>query len=326
MAEENPSFFVLTGDGVYVDTACPTDEGQNVGGAEEIATDLDGFYGRYKYHLEDENYANFLAQTPVFVSWDDHEIIDNFGGPELAAINPTMWEEGRKAFFDYWPLVGTEDDPFQLYRTVNYGAHADFFILDTRSYRDPLVNWDPSPVTGEHKSMLGAEQFAWLQEDLAASEATWKFIVSSVPIAYPTGFPQPEVEGRDSWADGGDRSGYETEMMRLLYYIESNDIQNVIFLTGDTHWPFAISFDPDMDGTVNFYELSSSPLSAIPLAPADVDQTFNPTVLYAEGEFMGDLFNYGNIEIATNGDLLFRVVNKDGQEQYALELTPTTAD
>jgi alkaline phosphatase D len=294
MLAEEPDFFVLLGDSVYVDSACPAP--RNVPGAEGPYTDLEGFRTRYRYHLEDPHYAALLSHTPVYVTWDDHEILNDFSGLALNAINPQLFADGIQAYFEYWPLTGTEDEPHRMYRRFSYGPHADFFVLDTRSYRDPNVNWDPSPRTLQPKTMLGEEQFAWLQQELADSEATWKFIVTSVPLSYPTGFPQPEVDGRDGWANYSERSGYETELMALLFFLESHDIQNVVFLAGDTHWPFALSYDPDRDGQPDFYELGSSPMSSIPLPPADPpDQTFNPTVLYAEGEFMGDLFNFGHI-------------------------------
>lgn len=321
MLAQEPDFFILLGDGVYLDTACTAPD--NVAGAEGPYTDLEGMRTRYRYHLEDPHYAEFLAQTPIYVTWDDHEIINDFGGPALELINPQLFAEGKQAYFEYWPVTGPEDDPNRLYRRVSYGTHADFFILDTRSYRDPNVNWDPNPRTLAPKSMLGAEQFAWLQQELAASEATWKFIVTSVPLAYPTGFPQPEVDGRDSWANFTERSGYETELMSLLFFIESQGLNNVIFLTGDTHWPFALSYDPDRDGTPNFYEFGSSPMSAIPLAPPEqLDPTFNPTVMYAEGEFQGTLFNFGHIAITEDGSLTFRVVDREGAERYSLTLPP----
>ena len=250
MLAEAPDFFMLIGDSIYADTACAAPD--NVPGAEGPYTDLEGMRTRYRYHLEDPHYARFLAQTPVYVTWDDHEVINDFGGPMLNAINPQLFAAGQQAYFEYWPVTGPEDDPQRLYRRVSYGAHADFFILDTRSYRDPNVNWDPNPRTLEPKSMLGAEQFAWLQQGLAESEATWKFIVTSVPLSYPTGFPQPEVDGRDGWANFTERSGYETELMALLFYIESQGLHNVVFLAGDTHWPFALSYDPDRNGEPNF--------------------------------------------------------------------------
>jgi phosphodiesterase/alkaline phosphatase D-like protein len=111
--------------------------------------------------------------------------------------------------------------------------------------------------------------------------------------------------------------------MSLIFYIESQNIDNVLFLTGDTHWPFALSYDPDRDGEANFYEFGSSPLSAINLPPVDPpDPTFNPTVLYAEGEFQGTLFNFGHITVADDGELTFRVVDREGEEHYAITVDP----
>lgn len=316
MQAQNPDFFLITGDSVYVDSACT--EPNNVAGSEGPFQDLEGFRNRYAYHLADASYASFLAQTPVYVTWDDHEIVDDFGGQSLSRLNADMLAEGTQAFFEYWPI---QEAP--IYRSFQYGAHAEFILLDTRSYRDPNVNWDPHPRTLTPKTMLGEEQFAWLQETLASSEATWKFIVTSTPLSYPTGFPQPEVDGRDGWADYTENSGYETELMSLLFYIESQNIHNVVFLTGDTHWPFAISYDPDRDGEANFYELASSPLSAITLPPVEIpDPTFNPTVLYAEGEFNGTLFNFGHVVLDDEGLLTFRVVDRDGEERYRLTIEP----
>lgn len=317
MAAVEPDFFVMVGDGVYMDTACAA-EG-SIPGAEGPFNELTGFRIRYRYHLEDPIYANFLAQTPIFPTWDDHEIINDAGGPALNDINPHLFADSIAAFYEYWPLQPEST----IYRQFSYGAQADFFVLDTRSYRDPNVNWDPSPVDITPKTMLGEEQFAWLQDGLSGSSATWKFIISSVPLSYPTGFPQPQVDGRDGWANFTEKSGYETELLSLIFYIESQGIDNVIFITGDTHWPFAISYDPDRNGEADFYELSSSPLSAIPLAPAPaVDPTLNPTVMYAEGEFLGDLFNFGNIAIDEEGLLTFRIYDREGEKHYELALEP----
>jgi alkaline phosphatase D len=314
-------FFLLTGDSVYVDNACPTPD--NEPGAVGPYTDLEGFRARYRYHLEDSVYADFLAQTAVYVTWDDHEIINDFGGPALNAIHPQLFADGQRAYFDYWPISGTEEDPLQLYRQFSYGDHADFFILDTRSYRDPNVNWDPNPTTLEPKTMLGEAQFSWLQTGLAESAATWKFIVSSVPLSYPTGFPQPQVDGRDSWANYSEKSGYETELAALLFYILNHDIENVVFISGDVHWPFAMSYDPDRDGEADFYEISAGPISAITRPPVDLpDPSFNPTVLFAAGEFNTDFFNFGQVVVDEEGQLVFQVLDQNGDSLYELTLEP----
>ena len=321
MLAEEPDFFLFTGDTIYADSACPVPE--NEPGAEEPVNDLDGFRSRYRYHLEDAHYANFLAQTAVYASWDDHEVDDDFGGPAISTLNPQIFADGTQAFFEYWPISLQADGTSQIYRTIPYGAHAEFIILDTRSYRDPNVNWDPHPRNITPKTMLGETQFAWLQEQLANSSATWKFIVTSVPLSYPTGFPQPEVDGRDGWANFTEKSGYETELMALLFFIEAHGVDNVVFLTGDTHWPFALSYDPDRNGEANFYEFGSSPISALTLPPVEKpDPTFNPTVLYAEGEFAGSLFNFGHIGIDEAGDLTFRVLDQTGAERYGVVIQP----
>jgi hypothetical protein len=50
--------------------------------------------------------------------------------------------------------------------------------------------------------------------------------------------------------------------------------------------------------------------------------TFNPTVIYAEGEFRGTLFNFGQISIAEDGSLSFRIWQGDGTEKFSLTLDP----
>jgi alkaline phosphatase D len=318
MAALAPDFYVMLGDGIYADDPCPSAAGENVPGAEEVAQDLAGYRQRYRYHLEDEHYRAFLARTPVYATWDDHEIRNNFGGPELRAVHPQLFDDGRQAFFEYWPLAGSDADPYRMYRSFSRGAHAEFFILDSRSYRDPIVHWDTHPLTGTPKSMLGREQFAWLQRALVGSPATWKFIVTSVPLSIPTGAERASEEGRDGWADGGGPTGYETELMSLLYFIAAQRIDNVVFLTGDTHYPFVHSYDPDRDGEPDFHEFAASPLHASVSSPAPPDQTFNPTVLFA-----GDsVQNFGMIDVTAAGGLTFASLDDQGNELFAVTLTP----
>ena len=196
-------------------------------------------------------------------------------------------------------------------------------MLDTRSYRAPHVSQETAPSIHQSESMLGKEQFAWLRTGLRQSSALWKFVVSSVPLSYPTGWPPPNSGGYDSWAGTTGMEGYEPELATLLRSIHSRGIQNVVFLAGDTHWPYAISYDPDRDDEADFYELGSSPLSALPLAPVEKpDATFNPTVLYVEGRHAGDLFNFGHITVAESGALTFKVIDWKGVEHYALSLSP----
>ena len=75
------------------------------------------FRARYKYHLSDGPYAKLLAQTPVFNTWDDHEITDDWGAAKLRAEGKEqLLQDGVQAFFEYWPLCGVPEEPHRVYR------------------------------------------------------------------------------------------------------------------------------------------------------------------------------------------------------------------
>ncbi len=78
-----------------------------------------------------------------------------------------------------------------------------------------------------YKSILGAEQFEWLTNELRTSQARWKVIGNQVMV-----MPWKGVPSDDAW------DGYSEERNRLLRYIKDNDINNLIVLTGDIHSTF----------------------------------------------------------------------------------------
>jgi alkaline phosphatase D len=107
----------------------------------------------------------------------------------------------------------------------------ELFILDARQYRDANIAQDSAE---RPKTMLGREQLTWLKAKLAASDATWKILVSSVPLSIPTGFP-PAL-GRDGWANFDQETGFEHELMDLLGFMRSREIRNVVSITTDVHF------------------------------------------------------------------------------------------
>merc|ERR1712232_194935 len=141
----------------------------------------------------------------------------------------------------------------------------------------------------------------WLLQTLDTSVATWKFICTTVPLCFPTGWPRPTETGFDGWADGDSEveSGPELELRNILEHIRDRTISNVIFISGDVHFPFAISYDPFQSGSPLFHEFGCTPFSALCLPPPENggDKSFNPTILFAEGKFAGNLMNFGHITI-----------------------------
>jgi len=328
-----PHFLFFNGDSIYADdkiekvSTNPWNKGLRcVGEGDQLAaTDLAGFRARYRYHLDDPAYARFLANTPVFNTWDDHEIADDWGAQKLRENGQEdVLRNGMQAFFEYWPLSGPAEEPNRVYRAAAWGPHCELFILDCRSYRD--THQRKGGGTPKLSTMLGKTQFEWLLKGLTKSSSTWKFICTSVPLCFPTGWPHPAETGYDGWADGDSQrqSGPELELLKILDHIRENNVSNVIFLSGDVHFPFAISYDPFHSGEPLFHEFGCTPFSALCLPPpiTGADDSFNPSILFAEGKFAGDNMNFGHIRIDDDGRLTFKICKTKGEPMFTLDLEP----
>ena len=163
--------------------------------------------------------------------WDDHEVANDFDGSHFAVA------EGRTALREYWPMRTA--DPTVLYRRLSWGPAADVVILDTRQYRSPNATPD-----GPGKTMLGRRQKEWLKEELRASRAPFKFVVSSVPFLGPF--------GTDKW------NGFATERDELKRFFRQERIGGLVFLSADMHLAMDLA---DRDGLRDFI---AGPIGAWP--------------------------------------------------------------
>lgn len=212
MRQAKPDFFVFLGDTIYADKGAP-------------ARELSNYWGKYVKN-RDEWANRLLADTSVYVMWDDHEVDSDF-----ISTHPLM-PIGRQAFFDYWPIRRKAEEPTRLYRAFRWGKGVELFLLDTRQYRNPAA-----------KTMLGEAQKRWLLAQLAASSAMFKFVISSVP------FSDPRV---DKWGQ------YSEERDEILGQIHNKGITGVVFLAGDVHHA-AVSQLPGFSG---YKEFIFGPLAA----------------------------------------------------------------
>jgi alkaline phosphatase D len=298
MLAKRPAFGILLGDLVYSDDRCPSPPAAP--GGDFIAMTLDGFRAKHRYNRGDPALQRFLAAVPVYAIWDDHEVRNNFSGP----FDPLM-PLGRRAFFEYWPIAAPKEEPNRLYRRVRYGADLEVFVLDTRQYRSR--NGEPD---GPNKTMLGPAQRAWLLDGLARSGATWKVIVTSVPLAIPK--PGSKTSpGCDSWARAADGTGFQTELNAITDLIQEARIRNVVWLATDVHYVQINEYDPDRDGAVDFREFVAGPLSAAPGKLRAPDGALNPTTLYTESGY----FNFG-VLTASRTDLRLEIVDEAGVTRY----------
>jgi alkaline phosphatase D len=279
------------------------------------------FLDHWKYNRNDTYFKEFLSNVSMYSQWDDHEIINDFGSKwpywNLFSIDregyPNIVKEGTNAFLYYSPLEidkNTSNDTANvrdghIYRSFNWGKNLDLFIIDARSYRSQNHITD---TPDNNKTMLGEEQLQWLKQELSNSNATWKVISSDVPISIPTG-SNASILGRDGWANGNETNnysyytGFERELTDLLGFIDEQEIKNIVFITTDVHFPALIRYDFDLnnDGnTTEIHEFVSGPMSAFRLGVPFpmLDETFNPTLLYGEG----NIFNFGHIRIEDRRD------------------------
>ena len=147
-----------------------------------------------------------------------------------------------RSWFDHHPVRRNPADPNRIWRSFRWGDTAEFFILDGRSERRP-----PSQY-------LSRAQMDWLKSSLAASTATFKFIVNSKPIV---------SEGSDSWRPYASRR-------ELLDFIlsPSRRVPGVVFLAGDVHYGAVAEVAVDSAGTP-LHEIIMGPGANEPPGPVD---------------------------------------------------------
>lgn len=91
---------------------------------------------------------------------------------------------------------------------------------------------------------------------------------------------------------------------------------NILFITGDVHFPYLISYDPFTMGSPFCYEAGATPFSAIPLQPSTPVETLNPTVLWSEGEFVKGPMNFGHLQVNPDGTLKIKFIRDDGYVMF----------
>jgi alkaline phosphatase D len=158
--------------------------------------------------------------------------------------------------------------------------------------------------------MLGSTQRQWLLEGLSHSTATWKFVVTSVPLSNQKGGTLL-LPGNDSWARGSDGTGFLTELRSIVDMLLARRIANIVWLAGDVHYAQVNDYDPDGDGIADFYEFICGPLSAAYGRPVPPNADLNPTSIYSEGGFS----NFGMVTV-DGASLRLTIVDESGAPRF----------
>jgi alkaline phosphatase D len=350
LREEHADLFLAMGDMVYTDGGIsatapdaeyPKDNDYQIPKpGPGYVSNLSDYRRDWDYNRQDHHFRRFLATTPILAQLDDHEIVNDGGGRELLEgptpeelafdprlrngdpvkgpvfYSPQLFRDARRAFLEFNPIRAIPDPVYagerRIYRNLRWGRHAEIFILDTRSYRDPKYREDKAQAP---KSMLGPAQKQWLKEALSHSGATWKLISSSIPLSIGSG-DTTDPNGhkyRDGWGKVEDDNpyGYERELLEIIDFIRGNQIKNVVFLSADRHWSTLLSYDLDQDGRPDFYEVNVGALRAGRGTGGPIDPTLHPTVLFTDAKASTFAYGYLNIDKAS-GRLTVEIRQIDG--------------
>lgn len=193
---------------------------------------------RYAQYRRDRDLQEAHRQHPFICIWDDHEYVDNAYEDGTTGDNPSHgpWTEQRRAaaqaYSEYIPIRDQSDG--RIWRALSYGGLVDLFLLDTRIWgRDIQLPAGDPRIADEQRQILGADQEAWLAEQLKSSKARWKLVGQQVMMtSVPSWF-------RD---DGWDE--YPAARQRFFDVIEKSSIQDVVVLSGDVHSSWASEISP----------------------------------------------------------------------------------
>ena len=205
---------------------------------------LDDYRRRYAQYKGDRHLQAAHAAAAFVMSFDDHEVDNNWAGrfdqdgapPEVFALRRFA---AMQAWYEHMPVRRAQlpgPRGIVMHRRLDFGALLRMHILDTRSYRGDQPCTEPGETicrTGDPNApLLGAGQDAWLDKGLR-NKAAWNLIAQQVfvmPLYETAGDGLRKLRaGPDSW------SGYPGARKRLVRSIARHDLTNVIIATGDAH-------------------------------------------------------------------------------------------
>jgi alkaline phosphatase D len=252
MAREELDLVVHLGDYIYEMPGNAKAMRKHVG---PKLTTIDDYRNRHAQYKTDAALQAAHAAFPWLVTWDDHEVENNWAGDVSGTglVREKLMElraTASKVYYEHMPLRRSSlpnGPTTQLYRRVPYGRLAQFDVLDTRQYRtdQPCGDGTRTPCGAEldpQATLLGNKQEAWLLDGLAKSPATWNILAQQVMMARVDHSPgERETYSMDQWP------GYELNRRRMLKFFSERKNLNPIVIAGDIHSNWANNLLVDFD-------------------------------------------------------------------------------
>jgi alkaline phosphatase D len=225
---------------------------------------LADYRNRYAQYKLDPHLQAAHAACPWLVTWDDHEVDNDYARDRSQDMDPVEAFLARRAaayqaYYEHMPLppgtwAGGPD--MKIYGTHAMGNLARIQLLDMRQYRDYHVCPRKNRKAGGNqlnvlecpertqpgRSMLGATQEQWLETALTQSTARWNIIAQTTLMGQADrGAGDERVVYTDGW------DGYPAAREKLLRFIAERKIRNPVVIGGDVHFSMAGDLRVDFD-------------------------------------------------------------------------------
>ena len=257
IADEQFDFVLHTGDYIYESRA---DGGRRAGMVrqhhrDEIYTLVD-YRNRYAQYKSDPDLMAAHASAPFIVTWDDHEVDNDYAGdrdendtpPEIFLLRRAA---AYQAYYETMPLRRStlpSGPHMRLFRRMRFGTLIDLSVLDTRQYRSKQGCGGASrtgcaEALDRGRTLLGTEQEKWLFQNLGDATATWTVLGQQVPsFERDNARAAPAARfAMDKW------DGYVAARDRLYARLKETRAPNPILLSGDVHMHYGSDLKLDFD-------------------------------------------------------------------------------
>ena len=253
MAEENSDLIVHLGDYIYESSWGEVRVRAHEG--PEIKT-LEDYRARYGTYKSDPDLQAAHASAPWIVTWDDHEVDNNYAA-DVAEDDQTPEQllmrraAAYQAFYEFMPIrlpIGRQGPSMPIHRRLRFGNLLEMSVLDTRQYRSDQACGDGRKTScSEHqnpnRTLLGEAQKSWLFDSLATADTTWNVLAQQIMMA---SLRSRSDSGEELWPmDIWD--GYPYERQALLEHMAAVATPNPVVLTGDIHSNWAADLKLDFD-------------------------------------------------------------------------------
>lgn len=247
MAQQDLDLIIHLGDYIY-ESGAQGELGRGHLPTHEIMS-LEDYRIRHGQYKSDPNLQAAHAMAPWIVTWDDHEVENNYSAFDADPDMPLEQYLARRAnaYRAYWENMPLRQIQFpqgpdmQLYRRFTFGDLLEYNVLDTRQYRDDQTTCEGETLVAGYcdsaidpnRSILGDVQEDWLLSGLAASRATWNVLAQQLQFAQRDG--DDSLEGQDYVGNGDQWDGYKADRDQILSFIQQRQIANPLVITGDSH-------------------------------------------------------------------------------------------